>query len=85
MTASNRNPDVRLCRVAMFSSEIRKLGGFVSISERHDRFDGDAFFTVTHVSRGGDVVFQSGRLADADQASAAARVLAQFTGTEVRR
>ena len=72
-------------RIAIFSSEIRKLGGFVSVAEYRDRIDAESYFIVVHVSRGGDVVFQSRRILDADQASAAARVLAEFTGAEVLR
>ena len=71
-------------RIAVFASEVRQLGGFVRVIERRDRIDSEPFFSVGHVSRGGDVVFQSSKFHDADQAAAAARVLAEFTGAEVR-
>ena len=74
----------RVRRIAIFTSEVRQLGGMVAVSEYRDRIDGESFFSVGHVSRGGDVVFQSGKIFDEDQAAAAARVLAEFTGAEVR-
>ncbi|MDB5630425.1 MAG: hypothetical protein JWQ51_2765 [Tardiphaga sp.] len=77
-------PSQHFRRIAIFSSEVRHLGGYVSVTERRDRIDGEPFYSVGHVSRGGDVVFQSGKLHDEDQAAAAARVLAEFTGAEVR-
>jgi len=39
----------------------------------------------SHISRGGDCAFRSRGLGDEDQANAAARVLAEFTGAVVRR
>jgi hypothetical protein len=68
----------------VFASDIRRLGGVVSVAPVRDPTGGDPAFSVSHVSRGGDCAFRSRSIADEDQASAAARVLAEFTGAAVR-
>lgn len=69
----------------IFASDIRKLGGTVTISAGRDRVEGSTYFTIRHVSRGGDVAFESRPITDEDQALRAAAVLAEFTGSQVRR
>jgi hypothetical protein len=72
-------------RIAIFASDVRRLGGVVTIASGRDRFTSEPFFHVDHVSRGGDVVFRSRPISDEDRAVEAARVLAEFTGSVVRR
>jgi predicted HD phosphohydrolase len=69
----------------IFASDIRKLGGIVTISTGRDHVEGSSHFTVQHVSRGGDVAFCSRPIADEDHALQAAQTLAEFTGAVVRR
>lgn len=65
-------------------SDIRGLGGVVSVQPSQSRTDSERFLIVSHISRGGDVAFRSGPIHDPDQADAAARVLAEFTGAAVQ-
>ena len=67
------------------STDIRGLGGVVTVQPTRSRTDGDEFLVVSHISRGGDVAFCSGPIRDPDQADAAARVLAEFTGAAVQQ
>lgn len=69
----------------IFASDVRRLGGTVSVIAGRDRIEGSAYFTVRHVSRGGDVAFESRPIGDEDHAVQAAAVLAEFTGSQVRR
>jgi hypothetical protein len=71
-------------RSPIYASDVRRLGGIVTVAPRRDPTGGDPAFTVSHVSRGGDCAFHSRSIVDEDQASAAARVLAEFTGAVVR-
>jgi hypothetical protein len=68
----------------VFASDVRRLGGVVTVAPVRDPTGGEPAFTVNHISGGGDCAFHSRSIADEDQASAAARVLAEFTGAEVR-
>ncbi len=72
--------NLRRTRHAVFASDIRCLGGVVTVVADRDRSECQTMFRVSHVSRGGDIAFRSGPIHDADQADAAARVLAEFTG-----
>ncbi|WP_092117510.1 hypothetical protein [Bradyrhizobium erythrophlei] len=47
---------------------MRRLGGTVTIRPGRDRVDGSSYFTVRHVSRGGDIAFESGPIPDEDRA-----------------
>jgi hypothetical protein len=68
------------------AADVRTLGGVVTVAPSRDRVDGgEAFFQITHVSRGRDVVWTSSRIDGEDRADAAARALAEFVGGEVRR
>jgi hypothetical protein len=68
-------------RSPVFTADIRRLGGVVSVHPSRDRCGGDdPVFRVGHVSGGGDVVFLSLPIMLEDQAAAAARVLAEFVG-----
>lgn len=69
----------------IFASDVRRLGGIVSVRTGRDRTEGSTYYTVHHVSRGGDVAFESQPIPDEDRATAAATVLAAFTGAEMRR
>ena len=71
--------------IPIFAHDVRRLGGVVTVSLLRDPSGGEPMFTVAHVSRGGDCEFRSRGLGDEDQANAAARVLAEFTGAMVRR
>lgn len=71
-------------RFAIFASEVRRLGGVVTIATGRDRVTSEPVYWVDHVSRGGDVVFRSQPIPDEDRAIQAAQVLAEFTGAEVR-
>lgn len=65
-------------RNPIFASDIRQLGGVVSVHSDRDRSDGEPVFRVSHISGGGDVAFLSMPMMLEDHAAAAARVLAQF-------
>jgi hypothetical protein len=69
----------------VFASDVRQLGGVVTVSPVRDPSGGEQTFTVSHISRGGDCAFASRAIVDEDQANAAARVLAEFVGGLVRR
>lgn len=71
-------------RYPIYAADIRRLGGVVTVQPARSRTDAEQFLIVSHVSRGGDVAFRSAPIHDADQADAAARVLAQFTGAAVQ-
>jgi hypothetical protein len=72
-------------RPAIFASIVRQIGGEVTILTGRDRVTSERYYRVHHVSRGGDVEFQSRPIVDEDRALAACEVLAQFTGSVVRR
>jgi hypothetical protein len=69
----------------IYASDVRRLGGVVLVSPLRDPSGGEQTFSVSHISRGGDCEFKSRSLGDEDQANAAARVLAEFTGAVMRR
>jgi hypothetical protein len=69
---------------SVFASDIRRLGGVVTVSPVRDHSGGEPSFAVSHISRGGDVAFRSRPICDEDRAFEAARVLAEFTGAVVR-
>jgi hypothetical protein len=69
---------VTVRRRSVFASDIRRLGGIVSVHTVRDRSDGEPVFRVGHVSGGGDVAFLSMPIMLEDHAAAAARVLAEF-------
>jgi hypothetical protein len=73
-------PEMR--RTPLFASDIRQLGGVVSVQADRDRCDGEPIFRVSHVSGGGDVAFVSMAILLEDHANAAARVLAEFVGAK---
>jgi hypothetical protein len=68
--ARHRNP--------VFASDVRRLGGVVSVHTARDRSDGETIYRVGHISAGGDVQFLSTPVMLEDHAAAAARVLGQF-------
>lgn len=72
-------------RYPIFAADVRRLGGVVTIKPGRSRTDAEQFLIVTHLSRGGDIAFQSSPIHDPDQADAAACVLAQFVGAKVDR
>jgi hypothetical protein len=69
---------------AIFASDIRGVGGVVTVASGRSPFECEEFFRVAHVSKGGDVLFQSRPISDEDQAAAAARVLTELTGASVK-
>jgi hypothetical protein len=67
-------------------SSIRQFGGMVSVTPVRDRLgEGSEAYSVSYHSPGGDLAWLSPRIASEDQADAAARCLADFTGSAVRR
>jgi hypothetical protein len=67
----------------VFASDIRQLGGVVTVAPLRDPSGGEPSSAVSHVSRGGDVAFRSRPILDEARALEAARVLAEFTGAVV--
>ena len=67
-------------RHPIFASDIRQLGGVVSVHIARDRCGGDPTFRVSYISGGGDLAFSSLPIAIEDHANAAARVLAELVG-----
>jgi hypothetical protein len=65
-------------RRPVFASDVRSLGGVVSVHTARDRCGGESIFRVSHISGGGDVAFLSMPVMLEDHAAAAARVLAEF-------
>jgi hypothetical protein len=65
-------------RNPIYASDIRQLGGVVSVHTDRNRCDGEPVFRIGHVSSGGDVAFLSMPMMLEDHAAAAARVLAEF-------
>jgi hypothetical protein len=70
-------------RIPIFASDVRRLGGVVSIAAGRDRVTSEWFYQVSHISGGGDVRFDSSRISDQERAACAAAVLAEFTGAVV--
>lgn len=70
-------------RNPIFASDIRELGGVVSVHTDRSHSDGEPVFRVGHISGGGDVAFLSLPIVLEDHAAAAARVLAEFVGGEM--
>jgi hypothetical protein len=68
----------RQYRNRIFAADIRQLRGVVSVHTDRNRCDGEPVFRVGHVSAGGDIAFVSQPIMLEDQATAAARVLAEF-------
>jgi hypothetical protein len=73
-------------RLPVFASDVRSLGGVVSVHTARDRCGDEPVFRVGHVSAGGDVQFLSMPVMLEDHAAAAARILAEFVNAkEVNR
>jgi hypothetical protein len=68
----------------VFASDIRRLGGTVSVVGGRDRITREQFYQVDHISRGGDLVWRSRRIFDEEAARQAAVVLSEFTGSAVK-
>jgi hypothetical protein len=68
----------------LFAEDIRSLGGVVTVSASRDRVTSEPRCCIGHITRCGDVAWTSSPLPDEDQAREAARVLAKFTGAELR-
>jgi hypothetical protein len=69
-------------RNPIYASDVRRLGGIVSVHTARDRGDGEPVFRVGHVSAGGDVQFLSLPVMLEDHAAAAARILGQFVNAK---
>lgn len=72
-------------KARIFASDVRRLGGSVTIGMGRNPADGSSYFIVRHISRGGDVAFESRPIPDEDRAIQAAATLAEFTGATERR
>jgi hypothetical protein len=68
----------------LFAEDIRTLGGVVTVSASRDRITSEPRYCIGHITRGGDVAWTSSPISDEDRAREAARVLAEFTGSELR-
>jgi hypothetical protein len=68
----------------LFAEDIRTLGGIVTVSASRDRLTSEQQFRIGHLTKGGDVAWTSSPILDEDRAREAARVLAEFTGAELR-
>jgi hypothetical protein len=67
-------------------SSIRQFGGLVSVTPIRDRLgEGSEAYSVSYHSPGGDLAWLSPRIASEDQADAAARCLADFTNSVMRK
>ena len=67
-------------------SSIHHCGGLVTVTPVRDRLgEGGDTYAVSYHSPGGDLAWLSPRLESEDLADAAARCLADFTGSAVRR
>jgi hypothetical protein len=71
-------------RPRIFAAHIRSLGGVVSVHVGRDRIESAAVYHIAHVSRGGDCCWRSSGMHSQDHADAAARVLAEYVGAEVK-
>jgi hypothetical protein len=69
---------------AIVASEVRRLGGVVTIAAGRDPVTSEPFFHVDHASNDGNVAFRSRRIPDEDRAIQAAQILAEFTGATVK-
>lgn len=67
-------------RNPIFSADIRRLRGVVSVLQQRDRYTGESVFLVSHLSGGGDLSFTSTPISVQDHAEAAARILGEFVG-----
>jgi hypothetical protein len=64
----------------------RPYGGLVTVTPVRDRLgEGSEAYAVSYHSPGGDLAWLSPKIASEDQADAAARCLADFTGSAVRK
>jgi hypothetical protein len=70
-------------RNPIYASDIRQLGGVVSVHTYRARCGGEPVFRVGHISGGGDVAFLSLPIVLEEHANAAARVLGEFTSASV--
>ncbi len=78
MNAARRRP--------IFVADVRALGGTVAVVPTRNRVDpAEPCFCIDYMSRGRDLTWTSPPIADEDQASAAARLLAAFVGGVVVR
>jgi hypothetical protein len=75
-------PEMR--RNPVFAADVRRLGGVVSVHIGRDRIESATIYHIAHVSRGGDCCWRSGGIQSEEHADAAARVLAEYVGAEVK-
>jgi hypothetical protein len=78
MTVRRREPPI-------LPSDVRRLGGEISIAPARDRTDGTDFFRVRYISKGGDLEWVSPPIPSIDRASSSADCLASFLGATVRK
>lgn len=67
----------------IFASDVRAIGGVVTVHAARDIVESTPLFSVSHVSRGGDCCWRSSKIENEDQALAGARLLAEFLGAKV--
>jgi hypothetical protein len=72
-----------MTRRAIFPGDVQRLGGHVAVQCVRDRVESTLSYKVEFISRGGDVAWQSSRIADIDRAIACATTLAEFTGARL--
>ena len=76
MTAAMR----RGSRPPIVASDIRQIGGIVTVQPGRDRVDGSPTYQITHTSRGGDCRWQSSFTPSLEHAEGGAHFLAEFLG-----
>ena len=67
----------------IYASDIRSLGGFVSVVPVRDH-EGAQRWRINHTSRGQDVVWLSTRIVNEDRAVAGAEALPEYLGAQVQ-
>jgi hypothetical protein len=70
-------------RPAIFASDVRQIGGIITIASTRDRVESSPVYVITHRSRGGDCCWRSSNIQSEEQALAGARLLAEFLGAKV--
>jgi hypothetical protein len=84
--AAFRQRRINVPKANISPTNIRRPGGLVSVTPIRDRSgEGSEAYSVSYHSPGGDLAWLSPRLASEDQADAAARCLASFTNSVMRR
>lgn len=80
MISAMRKPFIRR---PIFSADVQRLGGVVSVAAGRDRVEGTPRYHVVHRSAGRDCIWQSPALESETDAIAGARLLSMFVGADL--